>query len=45
MAAEGAAIVGVEAVKTTAGVAVSKIKAARIPSLAIRPLAPTAISL
>ena len=44
MAAEGAAIVEAGAVKIAAGAAVSKIKVARIPNPAIRPLAPTAIS-
>ena len=44
MAVEGAAIVEVEAVKITARVAVSNRKVARIPNSAIRPLAPTAIS-
>ena len=41
---EGAAIVEAEAVKIAAGAAVSKIKVARIPNSAIRPLALTAIS-
>ena len=44
MAAEGVAIVEAEAVINTAGAGVSKIKVARIPNPAIRPLAPTAIS-
>ena len=44
MAAEGAAIVEAEAVKIAAGAAISKTKVARIPNPAIRPLAPTAIS-
>ena len=44
MAAEGAAIVELEAVKIAAGMAEGKIKVARIPNPAIRPLAPTAIS-
>ena len=44
MTTERAAIVEVEAVKTTAGAAVSKRKVARIPSPAIRPLAPTVVS-
>ena len=41
--AEGAAIVEMGAVKIEAGVAVRKRKVARIPNLAIRPLALTAI--
>ena len=44
LAVEWAAIVEAEAVKTAPGAAVSKIKVARIPDPAIRPLAPTAIS-
>ena len=44
MAAEAAAIVEAEAVKIAAGAAVSKIKVARILNSAIRPLAPTAVS-
>ena len=43
MAAKGAAIVEAEAIKIAAGAAVSKIKVARIPNPAIRPLGPTAI--
>ena len=44
MAAEGAAIVKAGAVKIAAGAAVSRRKVARTPNPAIRPLAPTAIS-
>ena len=44
MAVEGAAIVEAEAVKIAAGAAVSKIKVARIPNPAVRPFAPTIIS-
>ena len=43
MTAKGAAIVAAEAIKIAAGAAVSKIKVARIPNPAIRPLGPTAI--
>ena len=42
--AEGAAIVEAEAVKIEAWAAVSKTKVVRIPNPAIRPLAPTVIS-
>ena len=42
--AEAAAIVEAEVVKSAAGAAASKIKVARVPNPAIRPLAPTAIS-
>ena len=44
MAAEGAAIVEAEAVRITAGEAVSRRKVARIPNPAIRPLPPNATS-
>ena len=44
MAAEGAAFVNAEAVKIAAEAAVSKRKVAKIPNPAIRPLAPTALS-
>ena len=44
MAAEGAAIVQAEELNIAAGAVVSKRKVARIPNPAIRPLAPTAIS-
>ena len=44
IAAAGAAIVEAEAVKIAAGAAVSEGKVARIPNPAIRPLAPTAVS-
>ena len=43
MAAEGAAIVEAEAVKIAAGAAATK-KSSKIPNTALRPLAPTAIS-
>ena len=45
MAAEGATIGQAEAVKIAAGAAVSKKQVARVPNPAIRPLAPTAISI